>query len=265
MEEKIIYYSDELNDEFSGIIRKDPEIGKDFKFIHKNIIWNFFAVLLYRLIVFPIDIIYMKLKFHHKTIGKEKLKGLKGKYFIYGNHTQAPGDGFVGPKCIFPRKPYTVVSPANLAVKGTQTFMMMVGALPIPNDIHALRKFQEAVEYYYNKKHPIIIYPEAHIWPYYTKIRNFKSVSFRYPVKLNAPVFAFTNVYQKRKFSKKPKMITYIDGPFYPNEDLPNKDRVEALRNDVYNIMVERAMKYSTYEYKYHYVKKEEENECKKN
>ena len=79
---------------------------------------------------------------------------------------------------------------------------------------------------------------------------------------MNSPVFAFTNVYQKRKHSSKPKMITYIDGPFYPNLDLDQKERIEDLRDKVYNAMVERSNKYSTYEYKYHYVKKEEKNEC---
>ena len=263
MEDKIIYYSDELNDDFSGIKRDDPIIDSKFPFIHKNIFWNFLAILLYRVIVFPYDFIYMKLKFHHKTIGKEKLKGYRGKYFIYGNHTQVPGDGFVGPKFIFPRKPYTVVSPANIALKGTRNFMMMLGAIPVPNDIHALRKFEEALKYYNDKHHPIIIYPEAHIWPYYTKIRNFKSVSFRYPLKNDAKVFCFTNVYQKRRHSLKPKMITYIDGPFEVNKELDFKNQVEDLRNQVYNQMVERA-KLSTYEYKYHYVRKETSDELQK-
>lgn len=51
-------------------------------------------------------------------------------------------------------------------------------------------------------------------------------------------------------------MITYIDGPFYYDKSLSNKESEIDLRNRVYEKMCERA-KTSTYEYMYHYVKKE--------
>lgn len=67
----------------------------------------------------------------------------------------------------------------------------------------------------------ICIYPEAHIWPYYTGIRPFTEASFRYPVRYDTPVYAFTNVYKKRKHLFTPKITTYVDGPFYPDKTLP--------------------------------------------
>ena len=87
----------------------------------------------------------------------------------------------------------------------------------------------------------VMIYPEAHIWPYYTKIRPFTDASFRYPVQLKCPVMCFTNTYQKRKHGQKPRIVTYIDGPFYQDESLKGKARKEALRNQVYDAMVERS------------------------
>ncbi len=87
----------------------------------------------------------------------------------------------------------------------------------------------------------IAIYPEAHIWPYYTKIRPFDEKSFRYPVDFDKPVFSFTNTYQKRKFSKKPKMVTYVDGPFFPDASVPKKARQLKLRNEVYDAMTKRS------------------------
>ncbi len=251
-----MYYSDELNDDFSGISRKQIEIDENFNFIHNNVLWIFCSFLIERFVLIFIAYFYRKIKFRQKVIGKKKLKGYKGKYFIYGNHTQAPGDGFLPPAFMYPRKPFFVVSPDNIAMKGTANFIMMLGAIPTPTTLKAYRSFEKSLNTYINRHHPIVIYPEAHIWPYYTKIRNFKSTSFRYPVKFNVPSFCFTNTYIKRRFSKKPKMITYIDGPFYPNDKLIFKEQVKDLRNQVYNKMIDRS-KQSNYEYVYHYIKKE--------
>ena len=93
------------------------------------------------------------------------------------------------------------------------------------------------------KGYSITIYPEAHIWPYYTGIRNFKSVSFKYPVQLNVPSFCMTNTYQSYgKNKKRVKIVTYIDGPFFPDENLKTmKEKQEDLRNRIYQQMCERS------------------------
>lgn len=83
------------------------------------------------------------------------------------------------------------------------------------------------------------------------------STSFRYPVKYDVPAFCFTNTYHKRK-NGKVQIITYIDGPFYPNKEMPSKERIQDLRDRVYNTMVERS-KLSDYEF-IKYIKKEEDD-----
>ena len=103
-----------------------------------------------------------------------------------------------------------------------------------------MKNFLNYISYRINKNNSITIYPEAHIWPYYTKIRPFKSVSFKYPIKLNKPVFCITNTYQKRS-NDKVKIVSYIDGPFFKNDNLSQKQAQEDLRNRVYEKMVERT------------------------
>ena len=52
---KTIYYTDELNDDFAatnGI--KTQALPPDYKWIHTGFLWNFFADILYYLIVFPL-------------------------------------------------------------------------------------------------------------------------------------------------------------------------------------------------------------------
>ena len=50
-------------------------------------------------------------------------------------------------------------------------------------------------------------------------------------------------------------MITYIEGPFYQNKEIPMKDRKKELRDRVYAAMAENAKK-NTAEF-VKYVKKE--------
>ncbi len=117
----------------------------------------------------------------------------------------------------------------------------MLGAIPTPDTKNATKNFLNQVEKRIKNKASVTIYPEAHIWPYYTKIRNFKSVSFKYPVKLNVPCFCITNTYQKDKKTGKVKMVSYIDGPFYSNQTISEKEACIELRNKVYSSMTERS------------------------
>ena len=92
----VIYYSDELNDEFSGSNITPRVIDENYKYIHKNIFWNMQAFLLQNILSLPLKYFYAKWKLKIKYIGKEKLKPYKKQgYFIYGNHTQVFADTFI--------------------------------------------------------------------------------------------------------------------------------------------------------------------------
>lgn len=237
-----IYYSDELNDEFSGFKVKDFKLSENYKYIHKNFLWNFCAFILYRLIMTPIAYLYLKFKFNYKIVNKKVLKKYKNSgYFLYGNHTNIPADAYIPNMISFPKKSYVVVNSQNFSNKGTKTFMAMVGGIPIPDSFKGFRNFIEAIEKRSVTNNAIVIYPEAHVWPYYTKIRPFPSTSFRYPIEFKDPVFSFTTTYQKRKFLKTPQIVVYVDGPFYGDSSLPLNKQKDDLRNRVYETMVKRS------------------------
>ena len=248
-DKKTIYYTDELNDEFSKVQMKPRVIDEKYNY-KKNPIWDFCSVIIQNILSMPIKIIDAKLKFRHKFVGKEKLKKhKKDGYFIYANHTQAFEDTFIPSLADFPKRNFLIVNPANISLKGTGWIVEMLGAIPIPDTIESTKKFLKQIEKRINQKNSITIYPEAHIWPFYTGIRNFKSVSFKYPVKLNTPVYSITNTYQTYgKKRNKIKIVSYIDGPFYPDEGLKIKEATEQLRNEVYDTMIARS-KNSNIEY----------------
>ena len=253
-EKKVIYYSDELNDDFADGNIETVKIDENYKYIRKNPFWNIAAFILYRIIAMPIAFIYSKLKFRMKVENKEKLQEVKNKgCFVYLNHTQEILDTLLPTLVGFPKRAYIITHPNNVSIKGLKIANKMLGALPLPGDLKSSINFLEAIKNKINKKNLIAIYPEAHVWPYYTKIRNFGKEAFRYPVKLNVPVYSFTVTYKKGK-KNKPNVVVYIDGPFFPNKDIEKKQAEEELRNVVYNKMVERS-KNSNIEY-IKYIKK---------
>ena len=253
---KIIYYTDELNDEFSEAQIKPRQIDENYKYMHKNLFWNFCAYLVQQVFSLPIKYLYAKFKFNFKVVGKEKYKPYKNQgCFIYGNHTQSFGDTFFISNSIYPKKNFLIVNPENVSMKGLKTLVQMLGAIPIPTKRSGMKNFLKTIKTRIEQGNSITIFPEAHIWPYYTKIRPFKSVSFKYPVELNVPVFCATNTYQAYgNNNDKIKIVMYVDGPFFPNTDLEPKQRQEDLRNRVYESMVRRS-KNSNVEY-IKYIKK---------
>ena len=256
-ERKIIYYSDELNEEFSEAKIIPRNIDGNYKY-DRGIFWNCISYITQNILSMPVKLIYPKIKFKIKFIGKEKFKECKKQgYFIYANHTQPFCDTFIPSIANYPKRNYFIVNPENVSMKGMQILVELLGAIPIPNDLHGMIHFKKYVEKRIKKRNSITIYPEAHIWPYYTKIRPFKDVSFKYPIELDVPVFCVTNTYKKvNKNSDKVQIVSYIDGPFYAEKGISKRDAQKQLRDVVYNKMVERS-KESNYEF-IKYIKKEE-------
>ena len=230
------YYRDEINDDFAnnGVVARHNKAG--YKYVHTNPIFKALSTVSYYSLK-PLVTLLNKIVYHQKIVGKEKLKAYRYTgYFLYGNHTSPMGDAYT-PNILTKKRNYMVVSEEATSIKGIGLLVNSLGAIPVPSDLENIKPFIDAIETRIKEKKSITIYPEAHLWPGYTGIRNFKSASFRYPYDLNVPTFVLTTTYQKRRFSKKPRMVTYISGPFFPNYDLERKDSIIDLRNRVYQEM----------------------------
>lgn len=241
-EKKIIYYEDELNDEFSTAKIIPRVIDEKYKYEH-NILWNLASYVLQNFISMPIKYLHVKIKFRIKFVGKKKFKKCRNTgYFIYANHTQPFADTFIPSLANYPKRNFFIVNPENVSIKGAETLIEMLGAIPIPGNKVAAENFLNVINKKIESHSSITIYPEAHIWPYYTKIRPFKSVSFKYPVKMEVPAFCITNTYQSYGRKKnKVKIVSYVDGPFLTDKELTIKEQQQKLRNEIYNCMVNRS------------------------
>ncbi|MFC6170568.1 lysophospholipid acyltransferase family protein [Loigolactobacillus jiayinensis] len=161
--------------------------------------------------------------------------------FLYGNHTQPQGDVFI-PFSLLRHKPLNfLVSPANLGIPLLGHWLPYGGALPIPNTLHQLGRFQAAVYQRIAAKQCVVVYPEAHVWPYYTQIRPLPLAAFHYPIGTQAASFCMTTTYQKRRWRKRPHITLYLDGPFYPQAGLPAKQQQIQLRDEIAACMQKRS------------------------
>lgn len=75
VEPKVKFYENELEDDFANNDRIETvKINSNYKYIHKNILWHIASFILYRIIALIPALIYSKIKFHLKIVGREKIK-----------------------------------------------------------------------------------------------------------------------------------------------------------------------------------------------
>lgn len=229
----VIYYENELEDEFSTAQITPRKIDGSYRY-EGTILRGLGRVFWYHMIAKPIACLFLKIKFRHKIVNRECLKQAKDTgFFLYGNHTNAVADALIPTMIGSPTGVYVIVHPNNVSMPVLGRITPSLGAIPLPDDKDAMKHFSTAIGHIIGRKQCITIYPEAHIWPYYTKIRNFKDTSFRYPVQCDVPVFCFTNTYQKKKIGKTPQIVTYVDGPFYIDKELSARNQRKQLHQQV--------------------------------
>lgn len=242
MRGKTYFYSDPVHDDFAGTnIRKKP-LPEDYRYVRRNPLRRAVAWVLHHVIATPVCFLFLKISCGQKIVGRKKLKPYrKTGYFLYGNHTRTAGDAFTPSMIAFPKKPYLVVDPDALSIPFLRRIVEDLGGMPVPDSLKLQKKFLATVETRARNGNIIVIYPEAHIWPLYTGIRPFPSVSFAYPVKTGKPVFTFTTTYRKRKLFGGVKATVYIDGPFFADGTLPKAEQKQALRDCAHAAMEARS------------------------
>lgn len=239
---KTVYYSDEMSDEFSSAVITPKRIDETYPYLRREPVWSILHCLSYHLIATPLAYLYCKCALHFRVKNRVVLKSVKRRgYFLYANHTQEIADAFLPTMAVFPKSVFIIVHPNNVSMPYLGRVTPYLGALPLPSNLKAMRNFKNVIEKRILQGKCVTIYPEAHIWPYYTGIRSFPATSMKYPVEYNAPSFAMTTTYHARGKGKKPKTVTYLDGPFYPDTSIPARKRAQELRNRIYAAMLERS------------------------
>ena len=260
---KTIYWSDELNDDFDEVGLTRPPVPEGYKYKRKNVSYNFFGAILYHIIAKPILAIYCLFK-GIKVKNKKNLKVLKGQgAYIYSNHT-AITDVFKFQSYVFffGRRVNILGYSDTLSMPIVKSIARMLGYLPVPlkGDMKNLLSLSDACNFYINKKQFVLIYPEAHIWPYYTKVRNFLSNSFTYPARYMSPVVPVITIWRKPRIGRKPKQTIVFGTPIFPKQEFNANQNKDYLYNECLKQMKDIASSYPQFEY-IKYIKKDKNND----
>lgn len=263
-EERVFYYTSEEDDPIQTKEQERKEkvvLPEGYEFIPKNPFVRLYSAILFRLF-WVFGQYYERGYWQTKFYGREKLKKARGTgYVMYANHTNPFHDVF-GPAFAADKRIFTIISPVNLKLPGIGKFLPMIGGIPLGTNDAEKKAMNEAVDKRLVKqKKCLVIYPEAHVWPYATKIRKFPAgdKSFKYAVRNNLPIFTMTTTYHKRKNNRHgdlPRMDVYVDGPFFPEPEKTEAENRAMLAKKAYDSMVKYSKK-NTYEY-FQYKKKED-------
>lgn len=218
------------------------------------------SFILYRLIATPIAFIHSALFLRQRVVGRDRLRAYRRSVkrakrgtlpagdscigaagiLLVCNHCERVGDAFTPSVAAFPRRTHVVVHPDNLSLPVLGQLTAMLGAIPVPNDLRSARDFSRSLSDKLARGHAVAIYPEAHLWEKYTAIRPFADSALDPAVRCGAPVFACTRVYLRRPVVGYVTRL-YIDGPFYPNQNLSRSAACRDLAARVHAKMQERA------------------------
>ena len=112
--ERVRYFDSFDKDFFQG--GEEHKLDPNYKWIRKDLKSRFLSAFIYANAVIFANI-YCRFFLHVKIKGAKKIKNMKSTgLFLYGNHTQPIGDVFNPALACFPKRIYTLVSPANLAL-----------------------------------------------------------------------------------------------------------------------------------------------------
>lgn len=217
------------------------EIDEEYEYIPKGILFSIASNLLYYGIAFPILKVVTKIVYDLKIEGKENIRNLQGGVVSVSNHVLILDCAMIGLACGFKRIYYTTHE-GSFRIPVVRKLIKLLRALPIPESITNKKYFINAINNILQKGNIVHFYPEAALWPYHTKIRNFKNGAFDFAVDNKVPivpmVFKFREPKGIRKIFKKKQDVTLtILKPIACEEDANTKKSAEMLRKKVYNEM----------------------------
>jgi 1-acyl-sn-glycerol-3-phosphate acyltransferase len=253
-----VYYQEITEDVVELKSRHDVCVDEKYEYLSKCWLRRGFDFFFYYCIAYPILGLRMKWHYGIKVVGKENLKDLKNTGFIlYVNHSQV-SDAFMPQVSILPpKRGYIIASHDSILNPFERFFTKSLGALPVPSTLKAAVNLNKAVKKILEMKQVVIIYPEAHSWPYYTKVREFPVTSFHFPVENNVPVLCAAVTYRKpKKEGRAPKITVTLSKPIYVKDELNKKEKMQYFHDEVYQFLKEKIETKENYEY-YHYVKEE--------
>ena len=212
------------------------EIKDNYKYIINNKIFTIFSDLL-SIIAAPILWILNIVLFGFEVDGIENLRKVSGGKVTISNHIH-PMDCTMNGIINFPERTYFPTLATNFQIPIIRHLIRILYAIPIPKKQRQKEEFFEQINKALLDGKTVHMYPEASLWPYCQKIRNFKNGAFDMAVRNQVPVvpcvFTFREPTGIRKLFKRKKDVTLkILKPVYSDGDKYIRQQMEELKERV--------------------------------
>jgi 1-acyl-sn-glycerol-3-phosphate acyltransferase len=227
-----------------------PYLDKSFRFR----LWRAIVYLTIYTLCFPLTILRFGLKIEGRNNLRKYRKLLKNGAMTVSNHIHL-WDFLFTLRAVRYRSMYLPVWKENL--RGPDmSLVRAVGGVPIPEDIHSIKCFNQAFdEICIKKKKWIHAFPESAMFWFYHPIRPFKKGVFTMAHRYKLPVLPLAFSYRKPHFpftlvnlvrsllgyQKVPMVTARIGEPLLFDETLPRKEAVQKMRTDCHNAIIRLA------------------------
>ena len=252
MKKKTVYYQDKANDDFFNFSKKYDKIKFDanYNYVEKGKIKKVVSFCLYYFVAWPVLSFFMYIIQCVKIVGRKNVKTLKDKgYMIVGNHTHYK-DAYISQIGITaPKRTYIIANNNAVQLPIIGRIARYLGAIAVPQTISGFKKFYSEIEKLLANKNVIVVYPDAHIWPYYTGLRDFPLSSFSMAAKNKVPVVPIATTYKKRLLFKSPKAIVFVGKPIFFDKNLTERQNAMYYRNMSFNFIKEKVFNKDNYTY----------------
>lgn len=216
------------------------EITDNYQYVNNNIIFKTISNILFCIIV-PILFTLNKVLFGLKIEGKENMKEVRGGKVTISNHVH-PMDCTMNGLVNFPHRMYFLSLANNFKIPFIRHLIRILYAIPIPKKQSQKETFYKEIKQAIQSGKTLHIYPEASLWPYYEKIREFKKGAFKIAVEVNCPIVPILYQFKEPKgiyklYKRKKCIHAKILKPIYPDMSLDEVSRAEKLKNQARSVL----------------------------
>lgn len=215
------------------------EIKNNYNYVLNNPLFKLISNIL-SLPIFIILYIIDKIFLGFCVINKDKIVKDKG-FVSISNHIHYLDCTLIG-LIYYPNRVHYPTIEENFKIPFVRKLIRLLYAMPIPKDRIKKDRFYSQINKALKGKFILHMYPEAAMWPYYEKIREFKYGAFKIAVDANVCVQPIKFVFTKPKglykvYKKKKRICAVVLDPLYPNMKLEYRDRIKDLRDRTYESM----------------------------
>lgn len=206
-------------------------VDENYKYVHKNIFWRAYSSTLRfiaKLILPPL----VKIMYGYKIKGVKNMKKVRGRgAMLIGNHAHTFDAGLICTRCTMFRKTRFVMLAEILSIPLAGKLVVGLGGHPIADTVAGARKSYRVLCDTLKKNKLVVMFPEASLHPYCTKLRPFNDGAFRIAFSNKVPIVPFVFTFKQKQKKNKVKSLMYLNvlEPIEPNLELNNRDGAADL------------------------------------